>query len=188
LPPRFFVADVASGGRRVVVVAPVVGIAAGLDHVDQVLNGDPIGCKLVLVPRRIRHGHRLAAVKAQAFLVLVVEAVAVEEALKPDIDGFTGWGGHGDYSRKTGAMLMRLSRGSLRAGIGNGVGQPPHYHFAILKEAEAGLSPAQLCRGHGISDAKRLRAQEDENAKLKKLLAEQMMDVATLNELLAKNF
>jgi putative transposase len=77
--------------------------------------------------------------------------------------------------------------------------------IAILKEAEAGLSPAQLCRGHGISDAtfynwrkkygglevsdaKRLRALEDENAKLKKLLAEQMMDVATLKELLAKNF
>jgi putative transposase len=76
--------------------------------------------------------------------------------------------------------------------------------IAILKEAEAGLSPAELCRRHGISDAtfynwrkkygglevseaKRLRALEDENAKLKKLLAEQMMDVATLKELLAKN-
>lgn len=77
--------------------------------------------------------------------------------------------------------------------------------IAILKEAEAGLSPTELCRRHGISDAtfynwrkkygglevseaKRLRALEDENAKLKKLLAEQMMDVATLRELLAKNF
>lgn len=75
--------------------------------------------------------------------------------------------------------------------------------IAILKEAEAGLSPTELCRRHGISDAtfynwrkkygglevseaKRLRALEDENAKLKKLLAEQMMDVATLRELLAK--
>ena len=77
--------------------------------------------------------------------------------------------------------------------------------IAILKEAEAGLSPSELCRKHGISDAtfynwrkkygglevseaKRLKALEDENAKLKKLLAEQMMDVATLKELLAKNF
>jgi putative transposase len=66
------------------------------------------------------------------------------------------------------------------------------------------LAPAELCRRHGISDAtfytwrkkyggmevseaKRLKALEDENAKLKKLLAEQMMDNATLKELLAKN-
>ena len=39
-----------------------------------------------------------------------------------------------------------------------------------------------------VSDAKRLKALEDENAKLKKLLAEQMMDVATLKEMLGKNF
>jgi putative transposase len=77
--------------------------------------------------------------------------------------------------------------------------------IAILKEAEAGVSPGELCRRHGISDAtfynwrkkyggmdvsdaKRLKTLEDENAKLKKLLAEQMMDNATLKELLAKNF
>lgn len=39
-----------------------------------------------------------------------------------------------------------------------------------------------------VSDAKRLKALEIENAKLKKLLAEQMMDVSTLKEMLAKNF
>jgi putative transposase len=39
-----------------------------------------------------------------------------------------------------------------------------------------------------VSDAKRLRALQDENAKLKKLLAESMLDVATLRELLGKNF
>ncbi len=39
-----------------------------------------------------------------------------------------------------------------------------------------------------VSDAKRLKALEIENAKLKKLLAEQMMDVATLKEMLGKNF
>lgn len=39
-----------------------------------------------------------------------------------------------------------------------------------------------------VSEAKRLKALEEENAKLKKLLAEQMMDVATLREMLGKNF
>jgi putative transposase len=39
-----------------------------------------------------------------------------------------------------------------------------------------------------VSDAKRLRALQEENAKLKKLLAESMLDVATLRELLGKNF
>jgi putative transposase len=77
--------------------------------------------------------------------------------------------------------------------------------IGILKEHEAGLSAAELCRKHGISDAtfykwrakyggmdvsdaKRLRALQEENAKLKKLLAESMLDVATLRELLGKNF
>jgi putative transposase len=39
-----------------------------------------------------------------------------------------------------------------------------------------------------VSDAKKLKGLEAENAKLKKLLAEQMMDVATLKEMLGKNF
>jgi putative transposase len=77
--------------------------------------------------------------------------------------------------------------------------------IGILKEHEAGISAADLCRKHGISDAtfykwrakyggmdvsdaKRLKALQDENAKLKKLLAESMLDVATLRELLGKNF
>ncbi len=67
------------------------------------------------------------------------------------------------------------------------------------------MSASELCRKHGISDAtfynwrskyggmevseaKRLKQLEDENAKLKRLLAEQMMDVATLREMLGKNF
>ena len=77
--------------------------------------------------------------------------------------------------------------------------------IGVLKEHQAGLSAAELCRRHGISDAtfynwrskyggtevseaRRLKQLEDENAKLKRLLAEQMMDVATLREMLGKNF
>ena len=75
----------------------------------------------------------------------------------------------------------------------------------ILKEHQAGRSAAELCRKHGISDAtfykwrskyggmevsdaKRLKALEEENRKLKKLLAEQMLDNSTLKEMLGKNF
>ncbi len=77
--------------------------------------------------------------------------------------------------------------------------------IGILKEQRAGLSAADLCRKHGISDAtfykwrakfggmevseaKRLKALEEENTKLKKLLANAVMDVATLKEMLGKNF
>jgi putative transposase len=77
--------------------------------------------------------------------------------------------------------------------------------IGILKEHQAGLSALKLCRKYGISDAtfynwrsrygglevseaKRLKALEDENKKLKKLLAESMLDVATLKEMLGKNF
>ena len=77
--------------------------------------------------------------------------------------------------------------------------------IGILKEHQAGLSAAELCRRHGISDAtfykwrsrfggmevsdaRRLRALEDENAKLKRLLADAMLDVSTLREMLGKNF
>lgn len=76
--------------------------------------------------------------------------------------------------------------------------------IGVLKEQETGVKAADLCRKHGISEAtfynwkakyggmevseaKRLKALEDENAKLKKLLAEQMLDVAALRELLGKN-
>lgn len=77
--------------------------------------------------------------------------------------------------------------------------------IAILKEHEAGMKVPEVCRRHGISqptlyawkskfggleasEAKRLKTLEDENRRLKKLLAEQVMDNATLKELLAKNF
>ena len=77
--------------------------------------------------------------------------------------------------------------------------------IAILKEHEAGWPAAGLCRKYGVSDAtfynwrrkyggmevsdaKKLKALEDENRRLKKLLAESVLDVAMLRELLAKNF
>ena len=75
--------------------------------------------------------------------------------------------------------------------------------IAVLREHEAGAKPADLARKYGISeatlynwkvkyggmdvsDAKRLRTLEDENRKLKKLLAESMLDQAALKELLTK--
>ena len=77
--------------------------------------------------------------------------------------------------------------------------------IGVLKEAEAGAKTADLARRHGVSeatiynwkakygglevsDAKRLRALEDENAKLKRLLAEAMLDHTGLKDLLAKNW
>ena len=75
--------------------------------------------------------------------------------------------------------------------------------IAVLKEQEAGAKTADVCRKHGISDAtfykwkakysgmevsdaKRLKALEDENAKLKKLLAEAMLDNAMLKDVASK--
>jgi putative transposase len=75
----------------------------------------------------------------------------------------------------------------------------------VLKEHAAGLSAAELCRKYGVSeptfykwrsryggmevsDARKLKALEDENRRLKKPLAESMLDAATLKEMLGKNF
>lgn len=76
--------------------------------------------------------------------------------------------------------------------------------IGILKEHQSGLRAADLCRKYGVSDAtfykwrskyggmeiseaKRLKSLEDENAKLKRLLADAMLDVSTLKEMLGKN-
>ena len=77
--------------------------------------------------------------------------------------------------------------------------------IGILKEHEAGVPVAELCRRHGVSDAsiykwkakyggmdvsetKRLRALEEENAKLKRMLADAMLDNVALKDLLGKNW
>jgi putative transposase len=77
--------------------------------------------------------------------------------------------------------------------------------IAILKEQESGISVADLCRKHGVSDAsiykwkakfggmdvseaRRLRALEDENAKLKRMLADAMLDNVALKDLLGKKW
>lgn len=77
--------------------------------------------------------------------------------------------------------------------------------IGILREQEAGAKVADLARkyavseatlynwrakfgGMDVSEAKRLKALEEENARLKKLLADQMLDAAALRELLAKKW
>ncbi len=77
--------------------------------------------------------------------------------------------------------------------------------IAIVKEQEAGMATAEVCRRHGVSgatfykwkakygglevsEARRLRSLEDENAKLKKLLAEAMLDIAVLKDISSKKW
>ena len=77
--------------------------------------------------------------------------------------------------------------------------------IALLREQEAGLATAEVCRKHGIStatfyawkakyggldvsQARKLKALEDENARRKKLLAEAMLDVAVLRDVTAKKW
>ena len=77
--------------------------------------------------------------------------------------------------------------------------------ISMIKEHEAGSPTAEVCRKYGISsasfykykakfggmdvsDARKLKALEDENAKLKKLLAEQMLDNAMLKDINSKKW
>ena len=75
----------------------------------------------------------------------------------------------------------------------------------ILKEAEAGLSVADLCRKYGISDgtfynwkakyggltvneARRVKLLEDENRRLKHIVADQVLEIQALKSVVSKNF
>ena len=77
--------------------------------------------------------------------------------------------------------------------------------IGILKEHESGVPVAELCRKHGVSDAsiykwkakyggmdvseaRRLKALEEENAKLKRMLADAMLDNVALKDLLGKRW
>jgi len=77
--------------------------------------------------------------------------------------------------------------------------------IGMLKEQEAGMATADVCRKHGVSaatfykykarfgglevsDARRLKALEDENSKLKKLLAEAMLDNAILKDVASRKW
>ena len=77
--------------------------------------------------------------------------------------------------------------------------------IGILREPEAGVPVADLCRKHGlssptfykwkakyggmdVSEARRLKALEDENAKLKRMLADSMLDNVALKDLLGKKW
>lgn len=77
--------------------------------------------------------------------------------------------------------------------------------IAVLKEAQSGISTPELCRKHGISDAtfynwrakygglelselRRLKVLEEENRKLKRLVADQALDILALKEINSKNW
>jgi putative transposase len=77
--------------------------------------------------------------------------------------------------------------------------------IGVLREQEAGAKTAEICRKHGVSEAtfykwkakygglevseaKRLRALEDENGRLKRMLADAMLDNAALKDLLGKKW
>ena len=77
--------------------------------------------------------------------------------------------------------------------------------IAVLKDAQAGIGVQELCRQHGISDptfdtwrakyagleisdVKKLRQLEEENRRLKQMVAEQALDIQALKALTAKNW
>jgi putative transposase len=77
--------------------------------------------------------------------------------------------------------------------------------IGIVREVESGVSIAEVCRKHGVSEwsvyrwrskyrgmevseAKRLRALEDENARLKRIVAQQAIDIDALKQVLSKKW
>ncbi len=77
--------------------------------------------------------------------------------------------------------------------------------IAVLKEADAGVKTAEICRKHGISDAtfykwkakysglevsdlRKIKALEEENSKLKRIVADLSLDNRALKDIVSKNF
>jgi len=86
-----------------------------------------------------------------------------------------------------------------------GTGYSEEQIIKILREAESGMSAADVCRKHGvsewsfyrwrqkyggmnISEAKRLKAVVEENSRLKKIVAQQALDIDLLKEINSKNW
>lgn len=82
---------------------------------------------------------------------------------------------------------------------------PQEQIIGILKEAEAGIPVGELCRKHGISEntiytwkakyagltvseARRLKSLEDENGRLKRIIANQALDIEALKSVVSKNY
>lgn len=82
---------------------------------------------------------------------------------------------------------------------------PEEQIIGIIREVEAGSTIGEVCRKHGVSEwsvyrwrnkyrgmdvseAKRLRALEDENARLKRIVAQQVMEIDALKQVLSKKW
>jgi len=102
-------------------------------------------------------------------------------------------------------LLRILIALSLQIHLKSGSSRTEEQIIGILREQKAGAKTADVCRKHGVSsatfykwkakfcgldvsDAKRLQALEDENTKVRKLLAEAMLDNAMLKEIAAKKW
>ena len=102
-------------------------------------------------------------------------------------------------------MLTKTFADNIKASSKRGIAKSSRSLIGILRKQEAGAKTADLCRKHGISEAtfynwkskfggldvseaRRLKQLEGENARLKKLLADSMLDNAALKDLLSKKW